>query len=69
MKLISTSVKTGDILTDEKGVTYTVGLFRKIDGKNKIELHQKINETSRVTMLVSTRELNKIINQFKNTTQ
>lgn len=64
MKLINTTVKTGDIITDKEGISYTVGLFRKIDGKNKIELHRKINETSGITIFVSTRELNKIINNI-----
>lgn len=63
MKLINTTVKTGDIITDKEGISYTVGLFRKINGKNKIELRRKINETSGITIFVSTRELNKIINK------
>lgn len=63
MKIIATTVKTGDVITDKNGINYIVGLSRKINGKNKIELRRKINETSCITLFVSTRELNKIINK------
>jgi len=58
MKKISTTVKTGDILEDDNGTKFTIGLFRKIDGKNKVEVNQQINKTSCVTLFMSTRELN-----------
>lgn len=61
VKKISTTVSTGDVFTGTDGNTYKVGLFRKIDGKNVINLFVRLSPTSGYTRQVSTRELNKLI--------
>ena len=60
IRQISTTVKTGDTITIN-GQDVTIGIIRKIDGKNKIALHYKINETSSFTEFVTTLKLNKLL--------
>lgn len=61
MKKVSTFVKTGDILEDANGTIFTIGLLRKVDGKNKIEVCKYIDKTSCITLLMSTRALNNFL--------
>jgi hypothetical protein len=58
IKKLSTTAYTGYEFLHE-GRLYKVGTVKH----GKINLHIKINETSQITMQVSTRELNKLINQ------
>jgi len=56
MKVIGTTVKTGDIVTID-GYEVRIGQYRH----GKIDLHYKINKTSGITKQVSTRKLNQLL--------
>ena len=60
MKIISTTVSTGDVVTIN-GKQATIGKQRRIDGKMMIEVKFKINEFSCYTEFYSTRKLNQIL--------
>lgn len=61
MKTINTTVSTGDIVKLKDGRECRIGIIRKVDGKNLIDIHFKINDTSGYTEQVSTRKLNQIL--------